>query len=265
MRSRTHPDSHAELTSRRQRDNKRRHRARQKEYIADLERRVADTRERRVQVTKEVQLAAQKVARENARLKELLRRTGYTDDAIESWMKGEEEVRSCFVLPTKPVVQLRSAEEREPGFTTPRDDVQRATAPITQSTCKSIVSHQTPEDACSNTHVRPPSPPHYSKSAAAHPCKVLTLLAENPAADITQVQLSTDSYQHENTTDHKDGESSDGVECSTAYKMLMQYATSEEKMDRIAKALEDGCTPSAAGGCKFKTGSLWTALVEECT
>lgn len=43
------------------RDNKRRHRARQKEYVLDLERRLAETREQEIQATKEVQLAAQGV------------------------------------------------------------------------------------------------------------------------------------------------------------------------------------------------------------
>ncbi|KAF2277001.1 uncharacterized protein EI97DRAFT_375533, partial [Westerdykella ornata] len=64
-------------TAARLRDNKRRHRARQKEYVLDLERRVTEAREQGVQATKEVQLAAQRVVRENAGLRDLLRRSGY--------------------------------------------------------------------------------------------------------------------------------------------------------------------------------------------
>jgi hypothetical protein len=79
------PASNAEHTLR-VRDNKRRHRARQKEYVLDLERRVAATREHGVQATKEVQLAAQRVTRENVKLRELLRRSGYSNCAIDAWV-----------------------------------------------------------------------------------------------------------------------------------------------------------------------------------
>jgi hypothetical protein len=47
--------------------------------------------------------------------------------------------------------------------------------------------------------------------------------------------------------------------------MLIQYATSEEKMDKIAVALESGCTPSATGGCKVKKSVVWKLLDEEYT
>jgi hypothetical protein len=97
------------------------------------------------------------------------------------------------------------------------------------------------------------------------PCKLVTLLAKNPAADVTQVQLSAESDNQPRNISNSDDCKSDGIECSTAYKMLMQYATSEEKMDRIAAALESGCTPSGTGGCKVKKSVVWTALDEECT
>jgi hypothetical protein len=86
------------------------------------------------------------------------------------------------------------------------------------------------------------------------PCKLLTLLAENPAADITQVPLPPHSGQG------RCEDKEDGVECSEAYTMLMQYSTSEEKMDNIAKALEEGCTPSKGGGCKVNNHAIWSVL-----
>jgi len=58
--------------------------------VQDLESKIAEYREQGVQATKEVQVAAQKVVRENARLKELLRRVGYSDGAIEKWVNYEE-------------------------------------------------------------------------------------------------------------------------------------------------------------------------------
>jgi hypothetical protein len=44
----------------------------------------------------------------------------------------------------------------------------------------------------------------------------------------------------------------------------MQYATSEEKMDHIAKALEEGCTPTQEGGCKVKNKVIWEILDGVC-
>jgi hypothetical protein len=58
----------------------------------------------------------------------------------------------------------------------------------------------------------------------------------------------------------KDDDIKDGVECSKAYKMLIHYATSEEKMDDIAKALETGCTPMKGGGCKVKSSTILRTL-----
>jgi hypothetical protein len=58
------------------RDNKRRYRARQKEYTAELERKLRELQQQGVQATIEVQRSERKVARENHRLRELLRHVG---------------------------------------------------------------------------------------------------------------------------------------------------------------------------------------------
>lgn len=55
--------------------------------MSDLERRLAEVREQGVQATREVQLAAQLVVRENASLRELLRRTGVDDEAIDACVR----------------------------------------------------------------------------------------------------------------------------------------------------------------------------------
>lgn len=72
------------------RDNKRRHRARRKEYIVELERKASQFQNERVQATIEVQLSARKVVDENRRLRELLHRSGYSDEAINSWVSQPE-------------------------------------------------------------------------------------------------------------------------------------------------------------------------------
>ncbi len=71
------------------RDNKRRYRSRKKEYISDLERRLEEVRQEGVQATKEVQLSAQKVVKENARLRALLRHLGTGEDVVEYWVNGD--------------------------------------------------------------------------------------------------------------------------------------------------------------------------------
>jgi len=72
------------------RENKRRHRVRRKEYVADLERKLAETREQGVQATKEVQVAAQRIAHENTRLRELLRLNGIANEAIDAWVRQDD-------------------------------------------------------------------------------------------------------------------------------------------------------------------------------
>lgn len=93
-----------------------------------------------------------------------------------------------------------------------------------------------------------------SSAITPAPCKLITRLAANPNADITQLPLSPDG------TNECDEEG--GVQCSRAYQMLMQFATTEEKLDTIALALENGCVTnkSPGGGCKVQNKVLWKAL-----
>jgi hypothetical protein len=248
---------------------------------------VAEAREQGVQVTKEVQLAAQRVTRENAKLRDLLRRTGYTDDAIDVWVREDRCLhgaeRHQLVLKStseKSVQKVASACESQRGRklearnisvkegepvlikTSESGECLTKASPLVQSRNKK--SEVSPTQVSAAICTKSSFPPQYPDSAGA-PCKLLTLLAKNPAADITQVPLSTESDNQPCKIGKPEDCSSDGIECSTAYKMLMQYATSDEKMDKIAAALESGCTPSAAGGCKVKKSMVWTVLDEECT
>jgi hypothetical protein len=246
----------------------------------DLERRVAATREQGVQVTKEVQLAAQRVTRENAKLRDLLRKTGYTDDVIDVWVKQD----GCLLGAEHPQLVVKSPSEKAPRNVTIACASQRGTKPDARDSSKmeaSKVEMKTFKDEnyptvsalhdSGSANLRAVSPTHAfatkncSQESQLHvnaraPCKLVTLLAENPAADITQVSLSAGTQ----TNNHED-QSADGVECSAAYSMLMRHATSGESMDRIAAALEGGCTPSATGGCSVKKSVVWRTLDEECT
>lgn len=84
------------------------------------------------------------------------------------------------------------------------------------------------------------------------PCKVISYLASNPNADITQMPISEDEPQEANEPG--------GVQCSKAYRMLMQFATTDEKLETISHALESGCVKNSSGGCKVRNEVLWKAL-----
>jgi hypothetical protein len=79
----------------------------------------------------------------------------------------------------------------------------------------------------------------------------MSRLAENPSTDLTQIELS----DH-----HVEEDEAEGVECSKAYKMLIQFVTSEEKLDTISRALESGCTKGSKGGCKVRNEVIWKAM-----
>jgi hypothetical protein len=91
------------------------------------------------------------------------------------------------------------------------------------------------------------------------PCKLLSLLAQNPAADITQIPIRSNPAGPPQDAAH-DG----GIECGKAYEMLMQYATSEDKMDYVARALERGCSSTGKGSCAIKKNVVWGVLDEMC-
>lgn len=92
------------------------------------------------------------------------------------------------------------------------------------------------------------------------PGKLLSRLAENPATDITQVPVPPGSVDPLQDATYHGGD----VECGKAHEMLMRYTTSEEKMHRVARALEGGCTSTGKGGCVVKKVAIWEALDSMC-
>jgi hypothetical protein len=109
------------------RDNKRRFRLRRKEYVADLERSLRELRQQGVQATREVQLSARKVARENVLLRQLLRSHGADENVVDEWIQGHEDTHSSgenapvcakrcnHITPTAPL------EIVGPGISMPRN------------------------------------------------------------------------------------------------------------------------------------------------
>jgi hypothetical protein len=261
-------------------ENKRRYRARRKEYVVDLERRLKEAQERGVQATKEVQLAAQQVVQENARLRELLGLAGFSHEDVDAWVKqggsgsrGNDE--SC--------ARQRTCEQKARDYASNRIKVEAAKTSATQIPDLPELIHITNTSGSdtlsqSSQDRPPPKPPsridspsqigEVCRSAASPsgdpllaarskpPCKLLSRLAENPGADLTQIPVLPAADELVPAA----GGDAEGVECAKAYEMLMRFATSEEKIDDVAEALENGCTSNGQGGCAVKNKVIWQVL-----
>lgn len=57
------------------------------------------------------------------------------------------------------------------------------------------------------------------------------------------------------------GTATGDVECSSAYKMVMPFATSNDKVEVISQKLKEGCViDKKRGGCKVKANVMWEIL-----
>ncbi len=281
-------------------ENKRRYRARQKEYVADLERRLAEARAQGIRATTQVQLAARKVAAENGRLRELLRLAGFDDDEMDLWAQREgcgnkpepggtasgtdsgcarrreiEQKARAYAATSTPGCQGSAGQGRktrtsrktkrnntpvstaspsrthEPAPARPASGAETATCPTPTASEASSASGAAQADTCTSTDGAP----------RIGPCKLLSLLAENPTADLAQVIVRPTSVNPpQGTAAHAEGD----VECGKAYEMLMRYATSDEKMDYVARALEAGCASTGQGTCAVRKKVIWEALDGMC-
>ncbi|RYP65535.1 hypothetical protein DL770_008975 [Monosporascus sp. CRB-9-2] len=237
-------------------------------------------------------LAARKVVVENGRLRELLRLAGFGDEDIDVWTRredsGENEngandyrrreieqrAKLCVTFTAgrgggamegKITSSLcKTKGKREMGQA---GNISESTV-IPSSTEEPLVSDPNPSNrpdfdtavacpatATSEAPAASQVKTHTCQDKQSMPCKLLSRLAENPATDITQVPVTPGSVDPlQDATYHGD------VECGKAYEMLMRYATSEEKMDTVARALEGGCTSTGNGGCVVKKNAIWEAL-----
>ncbi|KAL8857851.1 MAG: hypothetical protein Q9178_005607 [Gyalolechia marmorata] len=306
------------------RNNKRRHRARQKEHTAELERKLRERQQEGIQATIEVQQSARKVVQENKRLKELLRHVGVAEETINQWVSGEKRggdvhdedepdcrrKRGCsgivaggtgvqaglsvgdaqgegyqgweVVTASAPLLEHEQVDLSHPAQTNPRDSSlsvgdgllpfanetptpARDRSPVnnippSSGTCGGSGDSETSRRCRRNSSGDTSSAGISVASRPAGPCKLLTHLAANPSADITQMPTALD----EEGLGPK--ETKDGVSCSNAYRMLMYYATTESKLDAVAHILEEGCVPTAGPGegCTVKNKTIWKALDNLC-
>ncbi|KAH7201468.1 hypothetical protein DER44DRAFT_670535 [Fusarium oxysporum] len=262
-------------------ENKRRYRARRKEYVSDLERRLAEAREQGIKATTEVQLAARKVVVENGQLRDLLRLAGFADEDINVWTRrepGGDDANGANCARRREIERMARLCISLSSKTDGKEELDQA-GNISESTDIPSIPDE-PLDSEPNPSNCPdfdtttacPAPETSEAPAAAQvqtqtchdkqsmPCKLLSRLAENPATDITQVPVPPGSVDPPQDATYHEGD----VECGKAYEMLMRYATSEEKMDTIAQALEGGCTSTGKGRCVVKKNTIWKALDSMC-
>ncbi|KAI9652204.1 MAG: hypothetical protein M1829_001813 [Trizodia sp. TS-e1964] len=265
------------------RENKRRFRSRRKEYVADLERSLKELREQGIQATKEVQLSAQKVARENEQLRGLLRHHGVGDGIIDSWIQRAnlvDETAPYTKGPQKWGAQDKCSEAVCPSLSSQslltrrqdgeqRDDTTKEEPPPLQPAPRRLddtkgqsAGQYLPSTGCLESSSRRSQgrvsegaclreTTKASSSSQLPPCKLVSRLAANPSADITKIRVADSQTEQ--------AQEVDGLECSKAYQMLMQFATTDDKLDTAALALEKGCV-ATGGGCKVLNKVVFKAL-----
>jgi hypothetical protein len=85
-------------------------------------------------------------------------------------------------------------------------------------------------------------------------CKLVTRLVQDPTTDLTQIVDAAGPNDSGAVGGPGD------IACGKAYEMLIKYATSEDKIDQIAHALENGCTMKGDGSCAIKSMVFLEAL-----
>ncbi|PWW73105.1 hypothetical protein C7212DRAFT_366004 [Tuber magnatum] len=221
------------------RDTKRRQRARQKEYTAELEQKLRALEAQGVQATVEMQKSARKVARDNERLRKLLTTIGVDEDVISGWREDQEV--------SYRVVNKSKAEDGE-------SDVGGQTKKCPVGACKPGTA-KCQELTLPPTECDPPTPSAPCLSKA--PCKLARALAADPRTDITQLPIPAESEADAKTT-------SDKTACGKAAQMLLQFATSDEKLQALAGILEEGCVQDGNGGCSVENKVMLEALDGVC-
>lgn len=100
------------------RDNQRRSRARRKEYVENLERKVQEYERQGVDATLEMQHAARTVALENSRLRSMLAQLGAGDTDIDAFLQSCQDREAAEALSSvsmRPMHHDQSEPERQSG------------------------------------------------------------------------------------------------------------------------------------------------------
>ncbi|WEW55080.1 hypothetical protein PRK78_000508 [Emydomyces testavorans] len=256
-------ESAQKLRTIRHKENKRRYRARQREYVESLQQRLADARDQQVAGMREVQQAGQKVANDNSRLRTLLRFIGVQDAVVESWLHGVETPArllricdassSCSLIskPTNPSdVSTKSTQTcadlqlvLSPDGSYPNDT---ALEPVISKPSENTISslelgslhHESPSSASETPH-------------GSRPCMSVPHILNQP------------NTESQGVSDLVPGGMVNGdIECSRAQRLILPFATTSDKVDAISTKLKEGCVSDGCGGCKVKANVMWEALDE---
>ena len=280
------------------RENKRRNRARQKEYTADLEHRLRQLEQEGVRASIEIQCAAKKVAEENIYLRELLLAIGIDCSTVNDWITRKKSCNDVKDVGGSHRHEIATGDsicnegkQRDPSgaplsqsqCSLPRNIGRQSSSsplsdPIPKSTDrssaisedsgvtnrfssppwnKSTLEENRQENGSHDAGL-PPSPQGEGSSPPpSAPCKLLTRLTTNPGSDVSMILAGAEMGQ-------KGDSAEGGLSCESAYKLLMRYATSDEKIEALARSLEEGCVPNSGGGCKVKNETLAQALLDSC-
>ncbi|KIW94172.1 uncharacterized protein Z519_05488 [Cladophialophora bantiana CBS 173.52] len=236
----------------RHRENKRRYRARQREYVEGLQRRLADAHNQQVAGMREVQLAGQKVANDNSRLRALIRFMGVEDAVVESWLHGIET----------PARQLPRMSKRTNSNSVSTKSTQ---------TCSDLgrvlsANSSYPDDTTWELLTSPPSQKSTSTLDVQglrnkSPSSTLeTFDSRRPCTSVPHI-LAQPSVESQGVTDLTPAGTANGdIECSMAQKLVLPFATTNDKVDAISMKLKEGCVIDQCGGCRVKAKVMWEIL-----
>lgn len=163
----------------RMRENQRRFRARQKELVEELQQQLQEYKQNEIQANTIIQLAARKVAWENAQLRELLATKGVSSASIEAFLASKQQTKSITAARG---FQSSAVVHTSPSHITQSQrcaSKQRNDHGLTRDEERKILVISSPEpSACSNsTSLLPIQPTQSMRSTAI---KVHPTLQENP-------------------------------------------------------------------------------------
>lgn len=185
--------------------------------------------------------------------------------------KAQEGESSSTTL-SQPLCSASCTKDRRTDGSIPSESLAKLPDRLSDATAKSRVDNLSspPQTILSNsvkTHdnadlsgsspKEPINPERRPSQVPPAPCKLLARFAANPSSDVTQILAGSETGSK---LDGADG----AFPCESAYKLLMQYATSEEKLEALSRTLEGGCIPNSDGGCQVKNETVSQALLDIC-
>ncbi|KAI5792587.1 hypothetical protein DFH27DRAFT_631223 [Peziza echinospora] len=292
-------------TRQRATDRQRQHRARQRARLQELEESLAKKQTQQLDLARRIQSEARLVARENVRLRELLEGLGVPKPDVDGWVlggmpsaPGPVKGDNCRLRAIKGgLISAWSGPREEDVFSracvSPADTIVASARGSSSDTCSSplemnidLPSQLGPElpetrlsiSETTQTATAPSTPQDVNASGhdESHPpsaplrqipnCLLISHLISNPQVDLRQLPPPPPPAASSSAEEACD---SGLIPCEKAYAMMIPYATSDAKLDIIARGLEGGCVRREDGNggiraCGVGNEVLWKLLDEVC-